>query len=284
MHELLLHGAVPTDRHTQVLSILAGIAAMQPQPFHERHLIYKPIRPVIRASMHVGGSQAVQSKQVNPMQAVQGAIQGDLFFLHLVEDLAAKGNYKGEMERKDDAEKMMESKMMDGIDRGVEQDPPSTPFPNSSSNSTTTTTKWTLQFRDIPEAGIRRPVTTRLIADVPITGGNAVAFMSALEYTQTSSHHLLGHRLTHNSTSILLFQPVIPPSPSDEASETTTTTTIQPLDPQNYILQLSLRVADGTKPALMERGVKELMGLKELLKGVVEVDAVERGILDTRVR
>ncbi len=34
----------------------------------------------------------------------------------------------------------------------------------------------------------------------------------------------------------------------------------------------------------MERGVKELMGIKELLKGVVEVDAVERGILDTRVR
>ncbi|KAL8909572.1 MAG: hypothetical protein Q9171_004981 [Xanthocarpia ochracea] len=283
MHELLLHGAVPTDRHTQVLSILAGIAAMQPQAFHERHLIYKPTRPVNRASMHVGGSQAVQSKQVNPMQAVQGAIQGDLFYLNLVEDLAAKGNCKGGMERKDDEENMMESKMMNGIDRGDEQqDPPSIPFPNSSSTSTTTTTKWTLQFRDIPEAGIRRPVTTRLMADVPITGGNATAFMSALEYTQTSSHHLLGHRLTHNSTSILLFQPVIPPSPSEEASETTTT--IQPLDPQNYILQLSLRVADGTKPALMERGVKELMGIKELLKGVVEVDAVERGILDTRVR
>ncbi|KAL8915784.1 MAG: hypothetical protein Q9172_006672 [Xanthocarpia lactea] len=280
MHELLLHGAVPTDRHTQVLSILAGIAAMQPQPFHERHLIYKPTRPVIRASMHVGGSQAVQSKQVNPMQAVQGAIQGDLFYLHLVEDLAAKGSCKGDMERKDDEGKMMESTMMDGIDRGDEQDPPSTPFPNSSSTSTTTTTKWTLQFRDIPEAGIRRPVTTRLMADVPITGGNTAAFMSALEYT----HHLLGHRLTHNSTSILLFQPVIPPSPSEEASDETTTTTIQPLDPQTYILQLSLRVADGTKPALMERGVKELMGIKELLKGVVEVDAVERGILDTRVR
>ena len=236
MHELLLHGAVPTQRHTQVLSILAGIAAMQPQPFHERHLIYKPTRPVIRASMHVGGSQAVQTKQVNPMQAVQGAIQGDLFYLHLVEDLAGKGNCKGDMERKDDEEKMMESRMMDGIDRGDEvctfsslsmsspmiqslqlsilqsllyhvelpkhplhvrhnvlsyltyhhlqqQEPPSTPFPNSSSTSTTPTTKWTLQFRDIPEAGIRRPVTTRLMADVPITGGNAASFMSALEYT-----------------------------------------------------------------------------------------------------
>ena len=81
--------------------------------------------------------------------------------------------------------------------------------------------------------------------------------------SQTSTHHLQGHRLTHNAISILLFQP-----PS------------QPL----YILQLAVRVADGTKPALMDRGVKELMALKEQLKGVVDVDVVDRAVLDTRVR
>ncbi|KAL8748266.1 MAG: hypothetical protein Q9199_008222, partial [Rusavskia elegans] len=116
MHELLLHGAVPTNRHAQVLSILAGIAAMQPQPFHERRLIYKPTRPVTRPSMQIGGSQAVQSKQMNPMQAVQGAIQGDLFYLHLVEDLAVEGRGKRDIEKNGAEEKVGESEMMDSGD------------------------------------------------------------------------------------------------------------------------------------------------------------------------
>ncbi|KAL8733332.1 MAG: hypothetical protein Q9166_002156 [cf. Caloplaca sp. 2 TL-2023] len=255
MHELLLHGSIPISRHTQVLSILAGIAAMQPQLFHEKHLIYKPIRPVSRPTMQVGGSQAIQSKQSNPMQAVQGAMQGDLFYLHLVEDLVGQGEEGDE-----------ENRRIGGGDH-----------PSSSTNNTT---NWTLQFRDIPEVGNRRPVTTRLIADIPINGGDTAAFMSAMEYTHTSTHHLLGHRFTHNSTSILLFQPLIPPSPHHPTS----TPTIQPLDPQTYILQLSIRISDGTNPSLMERGVKELISLKETLKGVVDVEIIERGVLDMRVK
>lgn len=44
MHELLLYGQVPLERHDQVLKILAGVAAMQPQTLFERHLIYRPLR------------------------------------------------------------------------------------------------------------------------------------------------------------------------------------------------------------------------------------------------
>ncbi|KAH0141667.1 hypothetical protein KCU86_g23856, partial [Aureobasidium melanogenum] len=44
MHELLLYGQVPLERHDQVLKILAGVAAMQPQTLFERHLIYRPMR------------------------------------------------------------------------------------------------------------------------------------------------------------------------------------------------------------------------------------------------
>jgi mediator of RNA polymerase II transcription subunit 18 len=44
MHEFLLYGQVPVERHEQVLKILAGVAAMQPQPLFERHLIYRPLR------------------------------------------------------------------------------------------------------------------------------------------------------------------------------------------------------------------------------------------------
>ncbi|KAI5202310.1 hypothetical protein E4T39_04816 [Aureobasidium subglaciale] len=44
MHEFLLYGQVPLERHEQVLKILAGVAAMQPQTLFERHLIYRPMR------------------------------------------------------------------------------------------------------------------------------------------------------------------------------------------------------------------------------------------------
>ncbi|KAL9024346.1 MAG: hypothetical protein Q9180_007928 [Flavoplaca navasiana] len=308
--------------------------------------------------MQVGGSQAVQSKQANPMQAVQGAIQGDLFYLHLVEDLVAESMGKGDVERKGEVGEVGEEEMMDSGDgedgvcisflsnawsslftpslpmypqlfipyssilsfsRNQKKTTSNSPpilqpqtLPTTQLTPSTTTNRkpstWTLQFRDIPEAGTRRPVTTRLVADIPITSGDAQAFMSALEYTHptkrnrkkesnimdghllnsskkknshTSTHHLKGHRLTHNSTSILLFQPLIPPHPTSSPSNNTTP---QPLTPNAYILQLSILITDGTNPALMERGVKELLALKELLKGVVEVDVVERGALDTRVR
>lgn len=81
---------------------------------------------------------------------------------------------------------------------------------------------------------------------------------------------------------------MLPPTPSSSSpsssASSSTIRTDQALDPHTYILQLSVRVSDGTKPVPMERGVKELMSMKEMLKGVVDVDVVERGCLDMRVR
>ncbi|KAL8822720.1 MAG: hypothetical protein Q9170_008389, partial [Blastenia crenularia] len=333
MHELLLHASVPTSRHTQLLSILSGIAAMQPLPFHEQHMIYKPIRPATKPVTQVGGSQAVQS---NPMQAVQGAMQGDLFYLHLVEDLVGKeGGREMEVKEKTDGDVEMDvgdvGREMGGVievrvsfpqnyyinlpsiyisltyctspplnassqPRNLappsifhlhdlhfllllphhltsSQNPPQTSKPPNPSKK-----PLILQFRDIPEPGSRRPVTSRLAADIPLTTDDAPAFMSALDYIHTSTHHLHGHSLTHASTRILLFQPTFPPSSSSSPAKKT----IVPLDPSNHILQLSLLVSDGTKPELMARGVKELMALKERLRGCVELEAVERGGLDMR--
>ena len=44
MHELSLYGQVTFARYEQVLNILAGVAAMQPQRVFERNIIYKPTR------------------------------------------------------------------------------------------------------------------------------------------------------------------------------------------------------------------------------------------------
>lgn len=85
MHELLLFGQVPSSRHEQVLSILAGIAAMQPQPFLEKRLVFKPAKlpPGPRPS-HAGAVQGVPNQQI---QAIQAQTQGDNFYLQLVGDV-----------------------------------------------------------------------------------------------------------------------------------------------------------------------------------------------------
>ncbi|KAI4087999.1 MAG: hypothetical protein LQ344_006374 [Seirophora lacunosa] len=273
MHELLLHASVPTARHVQVLSILAGVAAMQPQPFHERHLIYKPTRPPTKAVVQIGGSQAVQQ---NPAQKAKAGTQEDLFYLHLVENLVEDAEERG-MSNGGAVMDEVDGLSGEGEASGsIEKEHLLNTIHDPLDNDHESSTRWTFQFRDVPEPGNRRPCTSRLMGDTPITSGDAHAFMSAMEYTHTSTHHLVGHRLTHLSTSILLFRPCRPSSSAQKP---------EPIDPHTYILQVSIRVSNGiAKPQLMSRGVKELLNLKEMLRGVVELESVERGMLDTRVR
>ena len=86
MHELLLFGQVPESRHNQVLNVLAGVAAMQPQPILEKHLIFKPNRtPGSGAQKQVGGAQDIQKAGAQTFQAQ------DLFYMQLVADVSLKG-------------------------------------------------------------------------------------------------------------------------------------------------------------------------------------------------
>ena len=43
-------------------------------------------------------------------------------------------------------------------------------------------TSWTLQFRDLPDANKGRPVTSRVMADIPIVSGEPMKFMAAMDY------------------------------------------------------------------------------------------------------
>jgi hypothetical protein len=90
MHELLLFAQVPPSRHNYVLNVLTGLAAMQPQPILEKHLIFKPARlPAAARPAHVGAFQGVQNSQ---LQALQGQTSGDLYYLQLVGDIGARGS------------------------------------------------------------------------------------------------------------------------------------------------------------------------------------------------
>ena len=153
-------------------------------------------------------------------------------------------------------------------------------------------TSWTLQFRDLPDPSGRRPVTSRLMTDIPLTSGGPLELMAAMDYIHISSNLLRGHRFTYNNISLLLFQPLTlpPPDPSNpnQASDLSTQSTValaQSLDPsRSFILQASLRVQDGLKVDRMQQGTTELMNLREMLKGAVDLEVVERLSLDTRVR
>lgn len=92
MQELLLFGHVPSDRHDYVLSVLAGIAAMQPIPILEKHLNFKPSRPLAAANTARGASSAIAARQQQGVQTFQAAPPpttppGDLFYLKVIIDL-----------------------------------------------------------------------------------------------------------------------------------------------------------------------------------------------------
>ena len=57
------------------------------------------------------------------------------------------------------------------------------------------------------------------------------------------------------------------------------------LDPSgSYVIQASIRVQDGSKVEMVNRGMTELLNVKETLKGVVDLDVGDRLAMDTRVR
>ncbi|KAL8737583.1 MAG: hypothetical protein Q9190_008102, partial [Brigantiaea leucoxantha] len=260
MHELSLLTSIPSTRHTQLLHILTGIAAMQPQPFNEKHTVFKPTRPAAssRVPLQVGGSQAVRGgRDMKVLGGVQG--QGELFYLHLVGDLTSAESQEKPSEVAMNGDIVM-SEVEDGLgDREMRNSTSMDPISSNEHVDHSTAATWILQFRDIPEAGNRRPVTSRLMADIPITSGDPFALMKAMEYTPVSTHTLRGHRWTHGFISLLLFQPLVQPSGSKDQD-------LAPLDPSGaYLLTASVKVQDGNKPEQMSRGVAELMNLKKML-------------------
>ncbi|KAL6714845.1 Mediator of RNA polymerase II transcription subunit 18 [Lecanora helva] len=294
MHELLLYGQVPASRHTQVLNVLAGISAMQPQPILEKHLVFKPNRkpPASGAAAQrqgIGGSQDINVQKAGGTQQQQ---QQDLFYMQLVADaVEEEGGTKGERREGEEGDEGDET-VMEGVEGGEQANKPIIPLNTNIDDAATTpstspTGKWTLQFRDLPTVARQRPITSRLINDTPITSGDPIAFMSALDYSHTSTFHLSGHRFTHLSTSLSLYRILLPTFPSNPPTTTThippLATTTRPLDPSDtYILQASLRVQDASKVETVNRGMAELMGLKEMLRGCVELEAGERLAMDTR--
>lgn len=112
--------------------------------------------------------------------------------------------------------------------------------------------------------------------------------MAALDYFPSSLYYTEGHRLSYNNISIHLYRVLVPTSsamPSGSDPGDIKRSDLRLLDESGaYILQASVRVQDGSKVETVQRGASELLGLRETLKGVVELEVVDRLSLDTRVR
>ena len=52
---------------------------------------------------------------------------------------------------------------------------------------------WSIQFRDLPEVVQKRPVTSRVVADVPIVDSDPITAMAGLGYRFVSTNPL--HRM-----------------------------------------------------------------------------------------
>ena len=155
MHELLLFGQVPATRHAQLLSILAGLCAMQPQHTTEHHVLFRPTTIPEVTGPAKGGSQGVPAAQKSAaVQVKEGRNSNtDVFYVRLVRDVvvAVEGD-----ERKAEEE---------GLE--MEEDE---------------SERWRFVFQETPVPG-KRPTLLRMAQETNITGGDPQEWVEALGYT-----------------------------------------------------------------------------------------------------
>lgn len=175
MHELLLFASIPARQHHDLLQQLAGLTAMQPNRVFERHLIFKAHRkPGYTNTIRSGGSQDVHATE---MQKLNKLLNGGLFFTQVVgevrgTDFGAKqpATTQGSDVTMTDPDGPQVSQQLGG---GESQDRAGYDFEKQD---------WKMEFRDIPEAGTRTAVTSRLMGMATVPRGDVVSEMESWGY------------------------------------------------------------------------------------------------------
>ncbi|THY26812.1 hypothetical protein D6D01_04334 [Aureobasidium pullulans] len=246
MHELLLYGQVPVERHEQVLKILAGIAAMQPRTLFERHLIYRPLRSM----QDNKPNKKFPNKPVKPQT---------LTFQHLVRQL-------------EQSEFGKDSPILLG--------------PESNENASQPTYAWRIKTQETPEPETKTLVLRQATEAVfdneqlrtfldPVNNGFVSEFLV--------EGHRFVHKNTVLTLFRVLRASDMPqqaPLTSLPALES-----LKPLDISGaFVLEACVRIDDRTKPDLVSTASDELNAFRDMMKGSVEMKVPERLSLDTRVR
>ena len=258
MLELSLFSQIPAARHDQVLKILAGVAAMPPTSTLERYLVHQPMRQPSRTITQAGGTQGVQTAQKAGRQG-QSQIARDLYYLQLVEDLTYLG--KGHNVDEDCA-----------VEKNARSDERS---------------RWFLRFYDVPEAA-RRTVVGRTTSVTPVLEGDALLFMKGLGYQFVHEYVVEGHQMVCNNVVLHLHRSLRKSNSGTMAAPLPSSDQTKALEPTDengaYLLHAYVRVQDGSSPDVVTRGTAELIQLKDMLKGAIDLRVVDRLSLDMRVK
>lgn len=166
MHELLLFASVPVHQHHELLQQLTGLTAMQPRHALERRLIFKAYRKPGFVTPRTGGSQDLQS---GDLQRVNKLLNGGMFYTQVVGPVSETDFAVGNPASDPDTQ-------MAGM-----EDSKLTPHASGSSYEYDQQ-PWKLEFRDIPEAGTRSAVTARVMASAALPRGDVTPAMNAWGY------------------------------------------------------------------------------------------------------
>lgn len=150
MHEQSLFASVPFDQHHELLQQLAGLTAMQPRHCLERRLIFKAYRKPGLA----GRTGASQDLQQGDLQRLNKMLNGNLYYTQVVGPVTEQ-------------------------DFGSDSD---TAMAGTLSGYDYERQTWKLEFRDIPEAGTRSAVTSRLMSSAALPPGDVIPSMNAWGY------------------------------------------------------------------------------------------------------
>ena len=188
MHELLLFGVVGPNQHDQILSLLAGLTAMQPVPLLEQHHLFKPTRapaaPNTSGRPNPGPRPGPAGTEA--FGSLVSQISNDLFFLSLVGDLSGRRKGIGKIRASPPPSEPAEES--DVVDHGGPIPPPLVGNAAKDVNHPdfagfgAENIPCTLEFRDLPDVIGKKPATSRLMSSIPVTEGQSKAFLEAMGY------------------------------------------------------------------------------------------------------
>ncbi|KAJ5172239.1 Mediator of RNA polymerase II transcription subunit 18 [Penicillium capsulatum] len=277
MHELLLFASVPVHQHHELLQQLTGLTAMQPRRCIERRLVFKAYRKPGFVTPRVGASQDLQ--QSGDLQRVNKMLNGGMFYVQVVGPVRP-ADFGGSPASDPDTQ-------MAGME---DSNPPGeNPTPQQGSAYEYDQQPWKLEFRDIPEAGTRSAVTTRVMASAALPRGDIVASMNAWGYSFVTEYVVEGDVFIHNDIVLFLHRvlhfPSKEPEPRGPRRQLPAWTDMTPLEKSgSYVLQAAIAVQDGGNQETMKKASQHLFGLREQLSSAVRLEQADRLSLDTRAK
>ncbi|KAF1839135.1 hypothetical protein BDW02DRAFT_539916 [Decorospora gaudefroyi] len=257
MHELNLYGQVTYPRYEQVLNILAGVAAMQPQRVYERRIIYKPLREPEEPGANLGrrgGTQTVAQK------AKQQAAPVVLYYTYLTQKLTEDDFFA------QDSVNSLSAWVEDG------EEP-----------------VWSQAFYDVPDTG-DRGVSIRFTNTTDLLSGDPHAHMIASGPNQfVTEFYEEGYRFVHGNVIIFLHRMLHEPGARNIQKSPKVKipawADLQLVDPSGaYVFDATVRVEDFNNAVVLEAGVNELKKFQTQMKGCVNLALPDRLALDTRVK